>query len=139
MKTIAAAVLAVALTPSLVLADTVGYLTEVPPPVVSRDVSRGSALKKHGIAASVLGILQLTVGAAAGLGAILPATLHPCQGPRAFCGGGDIGAFAAGATFTALGAITTSAGIPMWIYGAREEREAKLKLSASATGLKLTF
>lgn len=134
MKTLAAVLLAASLAPSGVRADTIGYLTEVPPPVVNRDVSRGATMKKHGMAASILGILQLTVGMGAGLAAILPCHSNVSDG----CGGNMV-AFASGATFTALGAISTSAGIPMWVYGAREERDAKLKLSATATGLKLTF
>jgi hypothetical protein len=63
----------------------------------------------------------------------------PCHSNVADGCGGNMVAFASGATFTTLGAISTTAGIPMWVYGAREERDAKLKLSASASGLQLTL
>jgi len=128
------AVLSPSLTPGVARAEPAGYLTSAPPTPLRLKAERGERMKKHGQAASILGIMQLTAGMVAGIVSIIPCHSDVPDGCL-----GNLPAFASGATFTALGAISTSAGIPMWVYGAREERDAKIKLSASATGLRLTF
>jgi hypothetical protein len=109
-------------------------LTQLP---ARRALGPGERMKKHGIAATILGCIQLAVGGIAGAGALISGA--QCKRSGCIEDGGAMVAIAAGSTFTLLGAISATAGIPMWIYGAREERAAKAALSATANGVRLTF
>jgi len=96
------------------------------------------AKRRSGTSLTIMALVHLSVG-----GAVLVAdaiTSHQCaSSSHCMNEGGSIPSIVVGSLLVSSGAIFASAGVPMWIVGARDAKRAEVGITASAGGLRLTF
>ena len=111
-----------------------------PPPRIDWSERHDAATSKlrSGRTLTIMGLVHMAVG-----GAVLAADMVSSQRCSSTAGCrnemGSIPSLVAGSLLVSSGAIFASAGVPMWIVGARDVKRAEIGLTASAGGVRLTF